>query len=204
MLFTGVEEALEPVDQAVVLDMVRRNITLGLQAETPFVPIVDYCAPALRRWRASFVTLRKGGHLIGMAGTVEPTASLIRDVCYNAYEAARHGVQRASCSDSITADVCLVRDLECLTARTFDEVCEQLHVGEHGVLLHHADGAATLTPDKWLELAEPTEFLRQLCCKAGVSADHWPPDMHATVYRIESLPSIEVQLREIDRPSKPK
>ena len=204
MLNTTVEGILRPADQDAVFDMVRRSIALGFSAAPLHEPIVDYHTPALRRQCASIVALRHHGQVIGYAGTIEPTAPLISDVCHNAYQAARHGAQHAFGGKACTVDVCLVRETACVNAHSFDEVCDQLRVGEHGVLLHHAAGAATMTPDKWDETPEPTEFMRQLCDKAGVARDDWPDDMHATIYRIESLPSIEVQLQDDERPSKPR
>ena len=203
MLTANLEGILERADQVVVLDMVQRSIALGLNAAPPCEPIVDYHTPALRRQCASIVKLRQNGQVIGYAGTIEPKAALISDVCHNAYEAARHAAQRSFDRESITAEVCLVREAECLHARSIDEVCDQLKAGEHGVLLHHSNGAATLTPDKWNETPEPYDFMRQLCCKAGVACDEWPGDMHATVYRIEALPPIEVLPFDGERPRKP-
>lgn len=204
MLTTTAEGTLEQADQVVVLDMVQRSIALGLSAEPLHEPIVDYHTPALRRQCASIVTLRENGQVIGYAGTIEPRAALISDVCHNAYEAAKHAAQRAFDREALTADVCLVREAECLTARSFDEVCDQLRVGEHGVLLHHSAGAATLTPDKWNETPEPYQFLHQLCDKAGVASGNWPDDMHATVYRVEALPSVEILLFGYEAPHKPR
>lgn len=204
MLATTVEGSLKPADQDAVLDMVRRSIALGLSEAPPHEPIVDYHTPALRRWRASIVTLRQNGRVIGHAGTIEPTAALISDVCHNAYQAARHGAPRSCCGETFTVNVCLVRETTCLNAHSFDEVCDQLRVGEHGVLLHHSAGAATLTPDKWNDTPEPTDFMRQLCDKAGLARDEWPDDVHATVYRIETLPTIEVQVLDDERPKKPR
>lgn len=204
MLTTTVDGSLEPADQDVVLDMVRRSIALGLNDAPPCEPIVGYHTTALRRQGASIVTLRQNGQVIGYAGTIEPKAALISDVCHNAYEAARHASRYALGSEALTVDVCLVREAECVNAHSFDEVCHQLMVGEHGVLLHHSAGAATLTPDKWNETPEPYEFLRQLCDKAGVACDDWPNDMHVTVYRIEALPTVEVQWIDDGRVSKPR
>ena len=203
-MLTTTAEILSSSDQDVMNAMVRRSLALGLSAAPPHEPIVDYHSPVLRRLGASTVTLRQNGHVIGHAGTIEPTSALISDVCRNAYEAARHAAHRMADCESFTVEVRLVREAECLNAHSFDEVCGQLRVGEHGVLLNHSAGAATLTPDKWNETPEPYEFLHQLCDKAGVACDEWPDDMHATVYRIESLPPIEVLLFEGERPSKPR
>jgi AMMECR1 domain-containing protein len=198
------EGILEQADQVVVLDMVQRSIALGLNAAPPHEPIVDYHAPALRRPCASIVTLRQNGQVIGYAGTIEPKAALIRDVCHNAYEAARQGAHRSFERESLTVEVCLVREAACVNAHSLDEVCNQLKAGEHGVLLHHSNGAATLTPDKWNETPEPYDFMRQLCDKAGVACDEWPSDLHATLYRIEALPPVEVLLMDSERPNKPR
>ncbi|MEO8270292.1 MAG: AMMECR1 domain-containing protein [Aureliella sp.] len=203
MLAATGEGILRPADQDVVLDLVRRSVALGLNDAPPHEPLVEYHSPALRRQCASTVTLRQNGQVIGYAGTIESTSSLISDVCHNAYEAARHGAQRSFGCESLTVDVCLVREAECVNAHSLDEVCDKLTVGKHGVLLHHSAGAATMTPDKWNETPEPYDFMRQLCDKADVACDDWPDDMHAILYRTEALPTVEVHLLGNERPSKP-
>ncbi len=204
MLSTTVEGILERSDQVALLDMVKRSVALGLSGAPPQVPIIDYHTPALRRQCASIVTLRQNGQVIGYAGTIEPKAALISDVCHNAYEAAKHGAKRSCDRQALTVEVCVVHAVDCLNARSFDRVCDQLRVGEHGVLLHHSAGAATLTPDKWNETPEPYEFLHQLCDKAGVASGDWPDDMHVTVYRVESLPQVEILDFGDERPNKPR
>ncbi len=204
MLTKTAEGSLKLADQDAVLDMVRRSVGLGLSAAPPHEPIVSYHTPALRRRCASIVTLRQNGQVVGHAGTIEPTAPLISDICHNAYQAARHVAHCSLGGEALMVNVCLVHEAECLIAHSFDEVCDQLKVGEHGVLLHHSAGAATLTPDKWNETPEPTDFMRQLCDKACVARNAWPDDVHATIYRLESLPSIDIPLLDEDQPKKPR
>lgn len=200
---TASETMLDEADRAVVLDLVRRSVALGLLAEPNLEPMVKYHSPTLRRLRSSFVTLRQNGGIVGRAGTVEPKTALVRDVCNNAYDAACHCKPDLS-RDPLMIDVCIVSGLEHLKAKSFGDVCEQIAVGEHGALLQHTNGAATLTPDNWEHFRNTAEFTRQLCNRAGICPEAWQDDAQLSIYRVEILPRTEIGRYQTWRPDKPR
>lgn len=197
------EAMLNEDDQAVLLELARRSVALGLMGEPPLEPMVEYHSPCLRRKRSSFVTLRQNGEIVGRAGTVEPTTALISDVCNNAYAAAYHCRPDLS-RDPLMVEVYLVNGLEHLKAKSFGEVCQKISVGEHGALLQHTHGAATLTPDNWEQFRDTAEFTRQLCSRAGICPDTWQDDAQLLIYRVETLPKTEIARYQTWRPDKPR
>lgn len=203
MVTTTSHVKLDADDQAILLDLVRRSVTLGLLAEPPLEPMVEYHSPALRRWRSSFVTLRQDGKIVGRAGTVQPTAALVSDVCKNAHAVAYHCNLPLSPSP-LMAQVCLVSELKHLKAKSFEDVCERIAIGEHGALLQHTNGAGTLTPDHWHQCNDTAEFTRQLCARAGVCPVAWQSDAQLLVYRVESLPEMQITPYQTRRPDKPR
>lgn len=200
---TSREPSLNEEDQAIVLELVRRSVSLGLLGEPPQEPLIDFHSSPLRRWRSSFVTLRQNGDVVGRAGTVKPSSALVSDVCHNAYAAAYHCTGDLT-ADPLTVEVNLVNGLKPLKAKSFDEVCEQIGVGEHGALLEHTNGAATLTPDHWERFHDSAEFTRELCSLAGVCPDAWQNDAQLLIYRVETLPATEIARYQTWRPDNPR
>lgn len=203
MLTASNDARLNADEQAIVLELAQRSVALGLSAEPPLEPMVEYHSPNLRRWRSSFVTLRQHREIVGRAGTVEPTTALISDICHNAYVAAYNCNQGLS-GEPLMIEICVVNGLEQLKCKSLNEVCGQIVRGEHGALMRHTNGAATLTPDSWDRFSDATEFTRQLCERAGVCPEEWQDDAQLLVYRMEPIAMAELCRYQTWRPDKPR
>jgi AMMECR1 domain-containing protein len=145
--------SLGELEMTTLKEHVQRNIVCGMRAEPPTQSIFDLHCPGLRRPQSTFVKLRHDGELVGCAGTVEPTASLLYDVGHNAYEAACRCAQRDPQGllkeEPMSVEVWLVQPLRPLVADSVEALGMQLNVGIDGLLLQHSEGQATLTPDKF-------------------------------------------------------
>ncbi|MEE9559174.1 MAG: AMMECR1 domain-containing protein, partial [Acidiferrobacterales bacterium] len=60
--------------------------------------------------------------------------------------------------------------------------------GVDGVILQEGSYRATFLPAVWESLPDPNEFMQQLKCKAGLSADHWSDKITVQRYTTESIP----------------
>ena len=75
-------------DRAVLLDIARQSIALGLQTGQPLVVDPDDYPPELGQPLATFVTLRRAGELRGCLGGLEANRPLVSDVAHSAFGAA--------------------------------------------------------------------------------------------------------------------
>lgn len=184
-------------DSAGLLDIAARSVLLGLQGQPPYQPLVDHYSVELRRLRSSCVTLKDGEQIFGRAATLRPTTPLVCDVNHNAYEAACH-ISRQSRGQELSVNVLVLSPLQCLVARTLEEVLQCVEPGVHGVLIQHGASDAMFLPERWEEFPDGVEFFRALRKHAGLDPDGWSPDIHISVYEVQQLPR-----RTVNVPSAP-
>jgi len=145
------------------------------QREMP-VSAVDYPA-TLQVEKASFVTLRHDGELLGCIGTLRPRRPLVCDVVHNAYHAAfsdpRFAPLGAEQLTDLDLHISILSLLEHLDVQSEGDLLAQLRPGIDGLLIEDGARAATFLPAMWPRLPDPRTFLRALKEKAQLPPNYW-------------------------------
>jgi len=155
----------------------RDTIAHGLAHGKP--PEVDLSGlPALlQETRATFVTLKRDGHLRGCIGTLEARRPLAEDVAHNAYAAAFQDPRFAPVSlaewPGLDVHISILSPPEAMTVTSEEDLLNQLRPGIDGLILEDGGARATFLPSVWDDLPAPGDFLRHLKNKAGLPAHHW-------------------------------
>lgn len=156
-----------------------------LNADTPL-------DSALSREAATFVTLKKNGHLRGCIGTLEPSGTLWESVKNNVENAAFHDTRFAPMSldelDQVHISISILTPPQPLAYTDSDELVRILRPGVDGVILRYGGLGATFLPQVWEQLSTPEIFLSHLCRKAGLDENCWRTEKpEITIYHVQSL-----------------
>jgi hypothetical protein len=168
-----------------------QSVEFGLmQHRQMSVSSTDY-PESLRVEKATFVTLRQGGELLGCIGTLRPHRPLVCDVVHNAYHAAfsdpRFAPLTAAHLPALDLHISILGPLERLQVSSEDDLLAQLRPGVDGLLVEEGDLAATFLPAVWTRLTAPRTFVRLLKEKAHLPADYWSPTLKAYRYTADEL-----------------
>ena len=148
-------------------------------------------AAALRVEKATFVTLRNEGELLGCIGTLRAHRPLVRDVVHNAYHAAFGDPRFAPLTTlqlpGLDLHISILSPLEPLQIDSEEDLLMQLRVGIDGVLIEDGDRAATFLPAMWPRLGDARTFLRALKEKAHLPPDYWSLTLRAYRYIADEL-----------------
>lgn len=146
---------------------------------------------ALRAERATFVTLRQAGELLGCIGTLRPRRALVRDVVHNAYHAAFSDPRFAPLTPAqlpgLDLHISLLGPLEPLPVSSEDDLLARLRPGIDGLLIEAGDHVATFLPAMWPRLSTAHAFVRALKDKANLPPDYWSPTLRVFRYTAEEL-----------------
>jgi AmmeMemoRadiSam system protein A len=174
----------------ILRDVARRTIEHGLSGTELAIAAAAYPEP-LREPRATFVTLRWRGELLGCIGTLRALRPLVCDVAHNAHHAAfsdlRFEPLRAERLPELDVHISILSELEPLPFASEADLVAQLRVGIDGLVITHAGHSATFLPAMWDRLPDPREFLAALKEKAGWPADFWSSEIEAARYTVEDL-----------------
>jgi AmmeMemoRadiSam system protein A len=144
---------------------------------------------ALEQPAATFVTLRRNGHLQGCMGVVEARRPLADDVRDHALAAALDDPRALPLSlaqvDDLDVEVSLLSPLERVPATDAAALAAVLRPGVDGVVFTAGGRRSTYLPQVWADMPEPIEFLRKLRCKAGLPADFWSGDVVVFRYQVQ-------------------
>lgn len=173
------------LQQTALLTLARETIAqaamTGAKASRPITE-----DPQLQITRACFVTLTKGGDLRGCIGTLEPYRLLMEDICGNAYRAAFSDPRFPQVTHDELGElhICLsiLGPLEPLVCRDEQDLLTQLVPFEDGVVLQEGMRKGTFLPSVWESLPHPCDFIAELKCKAGMSADYWSDTLQCFRY----------------------
>ena len=177
--------------RARLLEVARRSIEHGLREGRPLpVDAADHAAP-LRRSRATFTTLHRGGALRGCVGALEATRPLVEDVAESAFRAAfrdpRFGaLESASWTGSRSTCRCWARWSRS-TSTPARRCCARCVRASTASRSARDRRSATFLPAVWETLPDPETFLRELLRKAGLPGDHWSPGVRVSRYGVESF-----------------
>ncbi|MBW2714672.1 MAG: AmmeMemoRadiSam system protein A [Deltaproteobacteria bacterium] len=179
-------------DRAVLLDIARQSIALGLQTGQPLVVDPDDYPPELGQPLATFVTLRRAGELRGCLGGLVASRPLVSDVTHSAFGAAfrdhRFAPVTADELDQLEIHISILSPLEPLSAPDEKALLDAIRPGVDGLVVRDGTQQGTFLPAVWESLPEPSAFWRELKRKAGLPPEAWSSHWEIFRYTVESLP----------------
>jgi AmmeMemoRadiSam system protein A len=178
------EFSLTPSEKQELLKIARNSVETAVR-EKKFYPVPADEPEALRNARGAFVTLKEHGDLrgcIGYMSPMKPLAETVRDVAaYAALEDRRFRPVSDGELGLLEYEISVLSPLEKV------EDINQIHVGQHGLLIRKGQYEGVLLPQV------PTEegwnrntFLEQVCVKAGLPQQAWK-DEDADLFMFTAL-----------------
>lgn len=148
-------------------------------------------APELRAPAATFVSLHRGGELLGCIGTLAPIRPLVVDVAGNAASAVlrdpRCPLLGPRDVPDIDIDLSLLGPAEPMDVTSESDLVAKLRPGVDGVILEDRGRRGTFLPVVWESIPDPAEFVLQLKRKAGLPMFGWSPTIRVFRYTTESV-----------------
>ena len=184
--------SLSAEERAYLLNLAREAIAHAARREDPPLIDMESVPAALRRERASFVTLNKRGRLRGCIGSLEARRALALDVQQNAVGAAIRDprfppVQPEEIED-LTIEISVLSLPEPLDYEGVEDLCDKLRPGVDGVVIERGWHRATFLPQVWEKLTDARQFLQRLCLKAGLTPDAYASgDLDVSTYQVEKF-----------------
>jgi AmmeMemoRadiSam system protein A len=179
-------------DRAVLLDIARQSIALGLQTGQPLVVDPDDYPPELGLPLATFVTLHRAGGLRGCLGGLVANRPLVSDVANSAFGAAfrdhRFAPVMADELDQLEIHISILSTLEPLSAPDEEALLDAIRPGVDGLVVRDGAQQGTFLPAVWKSLPEPSAFWRELKRKAGLPPEAWSSRWEISRFTVESLP----------------
>jgi hypothetical protein len=178
------EFSLTPGEKQELLKIARQSVETAVR-EKKLYPVPADEPEALRNARGAFVTLKEHGDLRGCIGYMSPMKPLVetvRDVAaYAALEDRRFRPVSEGELGSLEYEISVLSPL-----RKVEDI-NQIHVGQHGLLIRKGEYEGVLLPQV------PTEegwnrntFLEQVCVKAGLPEQSWK-DPDADLFMFTAL-----------------
>ena len=169
----------------------RTAIARGLK--TGKCPPVDVNSfpPALRAYRATFVTVTLDEALRGCIGSVAPVNPLAADVAQSAFKAAfsdpRFPPLTPEEAERVAIHVSILSHPRPLHFRDEADLVAQIRPDVDGLILESAGRRGLFLPSVWEKLPDPVLFVRHLKGKAGFPPDYWANDLRVWRYTTESF-----------------
>ena len=182
-------ESLTASERRALVEVAARSIEHGLRTHEPLaVDPADYPAP-LRAPRATFVTLERGGELLGCIGSLAARTSMVEDVAKNAYGAVFYDPRcpRLTPEDvpHIEIHISILSPPSPMTFRDEEDLVRQLRPGVDGLLLEDGFSRGTFLPSVWESLPDPHDFFTHLKLKAGLPPTYWSDTLKVLRYTTE-------------------
>jgi AmmeMemoRadiSam system protein A len=183
--------SLTKQQQQTLLTLAKRSIEYGLQTDQPLpVNLADF-SPGLREKHATFVTLERHHKLRGCIGMLEAVRPLAVDIAENAFAAAfndsRFPPLNAHELSELEIHLSILSTPAAMSFNAEQDLLAQLRPGIDGLILQEGYRRGTFLPSVWEQLPEPTQFLRHLKQKAGLSPDYWSDTVQVHRYRTETI-----------------
>lgn len=181
---------LSESEKKYLLNLAREAIKYHLQGKE--LPLERPPTPSLLEKRGVFVTLIENGRLRGCIGTLEPISSIVSAVRENAVAAAfsdpRFYPLTEKELENVKIEISILSPLERIHSSSPEQLLSFLKPGVHGLYICKGPASATFLPQVWEELPNPSDFVSQLCVKAGLFANEWKnPGMEFYVYTVEKF-----------------
>ena len=162
---------LSSTDRATLYHLARQAISAHL-VQAP-KPTPSSASPSLTCLGASFITLTQQGNLRGCIGTLTPHRPLWDDVITNAQKAAFHDPRFLPLTSEewpqTFVEVSVLHPAQPIHWSDENDLLSQLAPHRDGLTLTAGRHHATFLPSVWEQLPDPTDFLRHLKKKAGLS-----------------------------------
>ncbi len=141
--------------------------------------------------RATFVTLKKNGHLRGCIGMLYAVKPLYLDIIDNALSAAFQDPRFMPLSKdefkNIDVEISILSPMKKLDYKDSDDLIAKLDK-KFGLAIKKGRFSATFLPQVWEELTEKEDFMSHLCMKAGMSPDEWKKGkLEVFIYEVEKF-----------------
>ena len=134
-----------------------------------------------------FVTLTLNGELRGCIGHLEPFEPLYKNIIDNAINAAFSDSRFPPVSrfelDNLKIEISVLSSPERLLYLNPDDLLNKLSQNQ-GVILKKGGRSATFLPQVWEMIPNKTEFLENLCQKAGLPQSAWMSNPEIFVYSV--------------------
>jgi len=183
--------ALTGAQRGALLDLAAEAIGAALVSGRMSPPPTESDDPALLQPAGSFVTLERGGDLLGCIGNLEPDEPLADAVVRHAIGAAfadpRLPPVTAADYEVMSIKISVLSDLEPVPVTSRDELVETLRAGIDGLVVRRGSRRATLLPAVWGHVRDVDEFLGVLWQKAGVKPGTWPADLTIERYTADEF-----------------
>jgi AmmeMemoRadiSam system protein A len=181
--------AVDAVHRELLVDVARRSIAHALDQGGPLAVDPEAYPVALRRPRASFVTLHRREELRGCVGALEAVSPLVAGVARHAYGAAFEDPRFAPVTreeaTQLEIHISVLSPLERIRVGTREALIAALRPGLDGLVLRQAERRATFLPSVWGSLSEPCDFVAELERKAGFVAGAWAEGVECFRYSVE-------------------
>ncbi|HTZ66020.1 MAG TPA: AmmeMemoRadiSam system protein B [Roseiarcus sp.] len=148
-------------------------------------------SPALSSWRATFVTLTENERLRGCIGSLAPNRPLIEDALANTAKAGfadpRFPPLKEFDLEGLRLDVSILSHPRPIPAASESELASALEPDRDGLILTAGERRALFLPSVWRQALDSRAFVRHLMAKAGFETNHWPHELEAKRFRVESF-----------------
>jgi MEMO1 family protein len=152
---------------------------------------LDGGPPALKPWRATFVTLTEGGRLRGCIGSLAPRRPLAQDAVANTVKAGFADPRFQPLNEAelvgLRLDVSVLSHPRQIPAGSESELANALEPDRDGLALGAGKLGALFLPSVWRQVADARAFVRSLIAKAGFETGRWPGGLKAERFRAESF-----------------
>jgi len=175
---TPPSDGLDAAQQGMLLRLAREQLAAAAHGRGLLEVDATAFAPRLFRKEAAFVTLTIDRQLRGcMLDAFEAHEPLYRSVLRNTLLAATGDPRFSSVLpeevDRIRIAISILSPPKELPFERPDDLLAALHPGIDGAILTAEDRTSTFLPTVWETFPDPSEFLSQLCEKAGLARDRW-------------------------------
>lgn len=154
----------------------------------PEVALDSFDLP-LRGIGASFVTLTAGERLRGCIGTLRAHRPMVADISANAvragFEDPRFAPVAAADLGGLDLEIALLGPPAPMVFEDEADLIAGLRPGTDGLILEDGGRRSTFLPKVWEAVPEPRDFIAALKVKAGLTRDHWSPDIRVWRYGAE-------------------
>jgi AmmeMemoRadiSam system protein B/AmmeMemoRadiSam system protein A len=170
VLWQGKTAVLDADQRAELLQIARQTLVEYLS--TGAIPDITPVAPVLRQPNGAFVTLKADGQLRGCIGNTWGREPLYRTAQQMAIAAATRDLRFAPLSVEELEDTRI--EISVLSPLRYVHDAEEIRVGRDGLYITLGSDSGLLLPQVPVEQGwDRAEFLRQICFKAGLTADAW-------------------------------
>jgi len=184
-------DRLDPSERRTLLALARQSIEHGLSHGCPITIDPTGYPAKLRAQRAAFVTLEAHGALRGCIGHLDAIQPLVYDVAENAFGAAFRDPRFPPLVPAelahLAIEISVLSVPQPLPFTSEAELLKLIEPGLDGLILEEGRARGTFLPTVWKTLPNPTDFLRGLKTKAGLSPDYWSDGIRIQRYRTESF-----------------